>query len=501
VNNYNTVPGVSLYILVNTAIPPYTIPTNLVATYGQTLASVALLPGWSWDEGTATPVGDAGTRTHRATFTPTNTNYQPVTETLTIQVLKATPVYTVPTGLVATYGDTLADVALLDGWSWVAPADTPVGSAGTQAHSVRFIPEDAANYNTVDATVSIQVAKAAPDAATPTNLTATYGQTLASVALPVGWSWVEAADTPVGNAGARNHPVRFTPADTANYNTVDTTATIQVAKAIPSYTVPTNLTAIYGQTLASVTLPAGWSWVEAATTPVGDAGTRNHVIRFTSTDPDNFEVIEVVLAISVAKAPLLTIAFPQAGSITFGQTLGSVPLFGGSVQYGSFVWAESPAIQPPVGFNEYTLVFVPNDSTRNNYELADSYEQSVVVLVNQAPPTTTTTTTTPTTTTTTVTSPTTTVTPPDTPLAGSNTPGTQTNPPTTGGGNSATIGDDDIPLAGAVAPDVSDAANGLVIWPWLLAALMVICALIIFFLFWKRHQRVRAGAQEFYPHE
>ena len=37
-----------------------------------------------------------------------------------------------------------------------------------------------------------------------------------------------------------------------------------VAKAMPTYTAPTGLTAKYGQTLADVTLPDGWSWMDSS---------------------------------------------------------------------------------------------------------------------------------------------------------------------------------------------------------------------------------------------
>lgn len=66
-------------------------------------------------------------------------------------VAKATPTYTVPTGLTAKYGQTLADVTLPDGWSWMDSSES-VGGASTAAKTfqAKFTPKDTENYNTVE---------------------------------------------------------------------------------------------------------------------------------------------------------------------------------------------------------------------------------------------------------------------------------------------------------------------------------------------------------------
>ena len=88
--------SVSVDFAITQATPTYTIPTGLTATYGQTLGDVILntttgdTPGtWSWEEEATTPVGDAGSRTFTATFTPNDTTiYNTVSDiVLTINVL------------------------------------------------------------------------------------------------------------------------------------------------------------------------------------------------------------------------------------------------------------------------------------------------------------------------------------------------------------------------------------------------------------------------------
>ena len=83
-------------------------------------------------------------------------------------IAKATPTYEVPTGLTATYGDTLAKVELPTGWAWNDAETTSVGNAGTRTFKALYNP-DSNNYNTVEADVTIEVAKAEIDGSTLIN--------------------------------------------------------------------------------------------------------------------------------------------------------------------------------------------------------------------------------------------------------------------------------------------------------------------------------------------
>ena len=79
------------------------------------------------------------------------------------------------------------------------------------------------NYGSfTTACVKFRVVRAMPTCTKPTGLTAIYGQTLADVTLPDGWSWMNSSES-VGNAStaAKKFKAKFTPADTTNYNTVE----------------------------------------------------------------------------------------------------------------------------------------------------------------------------------------------------------------------------------------------------------------------------------------
>ena len=226
-------------------------------------------------------------------------------------VAKANPTCTAPTGLTATYGDTLADVALPDGWAWVDDT-TSVGDAGTKTFKANFTPADTTNYNVVE-NVDVTV-KVNPADITPT------------VTLE-GWTYGDEANTPsvTGNAGngdvaytyaqkgsdnfsatvptnAGNYTVKATIAATANYNGTTATADFTIAKADPTYTAPTGVTATYGDTLADIALPTGWTWA-TNTQSVGGVGTNTFKATFTPTDTTNYNTIsDIEVKVTVSKA-------------------------------------------------------------------------------------------------------------------------------------------------------------------------------------------------------
>ena len=216
--------------------------TDLNAIYEQTLADVTLPTAndgtWAWKDPTTTSVGNAGTHTFTAVFTPTNTNYNTVEQNVTVNVAKANMTPNPVSERNATYGQTLSDVTLPatnnGTWAWKDPTTTSVGNAGTHTFKAVFTPTNT-NYNTVEQIVTVNVAKADPTPDEVTDLTAAYGKTLEDVALPNGWTW-DAPETSVGNVGDNAFAATYTPDDTANYNTLNQDLTVTV--------VPVNKTAL-----------------------------------------------------------------------------------------------------------------------------------------------------------------------------------------------------------------------------------------------------------------
>ena len=116
--------------------------------------------------------------------------------------------------------------------------------------------------------------------------------------------------------------------------------TWKITQGTPTYTVPTGLTATFGQKLANITLPTGWSWMDS-TQPVGDASTtpKTFKAKFTPTDTTNYKTVEnidVSVAVGKATAPTLTnITVSQKYTVTTGEkAIGAVmPADAGTLTY------------------------------------------------------------------------------------------------------------------------------------------------------------------------
>ncbi|MBQ9111735.1 MAG: hypothetical protein IJY06_10295, partial [Oscillospiraceae bacterium] len=100
--------------------------------------------------------------------------------------------------------------------------------------------------------------------------------------------------------------------ESVNYNWATKEAVLVITKAVPDYTIPADLTATYGDTLADVALPEGFAW-DDDTQSVGNAGTNIFTVTFTPADTDNYEVIKgIEVEVEVAKAtPEVTPIIPE----------------------------------------------------------------------------------------------------------------------------------------------------------------------------------------------
>jgi hypothetical protein len=132
---------------------------------------------------------------------------------------------------------------------------------------------------------------------------------------------VYSSATPPTNAGAYRLTIKV-PASDANY-IGDKEFGFTIAKALPSYTAPTGLTATYGDLLSSVALPEGWAW-ETPAALVGEAGARTHKASFTPADVDNYEIatgIDVTVTVSMPIYLATVINGTGSGSYEVGATV------------------------------------------------------------------------------------------------------------------------------------------------------------------------------------
>lgn len=406
---------------INVVVNPKTNPTVTVwptaspLTYGQALSASTLTPITAAVPGNASVAGTfawttpatipgAGTDQESVTFTPTDTtDYNPVTQLISITVSKATPTVTVwPTASAISAGESLVSstltpvTAAVPGnasvpgtFAWTAPATIP--TAGTDSESVTFTPTDAADYNTVTSTISVVVNnKVTPTVSVPPTATPiTYGQTLASSTLSGGtavagttpvagvFTWTLSTITP--GAGTPSESVTFTPTDTTDYNTTTTTIPVTVSKATPTVTTgPTAGNISLGQPLSASSLTGGtvtfngnpvagtWTWT-APTTVLTPAGTYTEGVTFTPTDTTDYTTVTSTASVTVNNLTTPTVTtWPTASDISYGQTLASSVLIGGSASVpGNFVWA-NPSLEPTVGTSQQSVIFEPQDTADYN---------------------------------------------------------------------------------------------------------------------------------------
>ena len=232
------------------------------------------------------------------------------------------------------YGDALNTIALsgklhdnvnnvdVDGtFEWVDGTHIPAVGNGTYAAEWIFEPTDTEKYLTVSGRSNITVEKArqygklsmegytyGKTPSTPTltdqtgdlNAQVTYSYAAADSGSVQTWN---ISNPPALNAGT--YRMYASIGDTDNYYGFEAVyCEFVVAKATPTYTVPTGLTAKYGQTLADVTLPDGWSWMDSSES-VGGASTaaKTFQAKFTPKDTENYNTVEnIELEVTVNKA-------------------------------------------------------------------------------------------------------------------------------------------------------------------------------------------------------
>lgn len=123
----------------------------------------------------------------------------------------------------ARYGETV--------YTYAAVTDPDAAGGGTVGEFTQAAPENAGTYvvravvpstiyyTGLSAEERFVIAKANPTYELPTGIAAYYTTQLQAIALPEGFSFVNPTET-VGNVGEHTFEALYTPADTANYNTV-----------------------------------------------------------------------------------------------------------------------------------------------------------------------------------------------------------------------------------------------------------------------------------------
>ena len=202
-------------------------------------------------------------------LTSDNYNITFVPGTLTVGKANYPGTVTPPTGLTATYGDTLADVTLPENddgvWSWKDEDTTSVGNAGGNSFTLIFTPNDT-NYNQVEVEATVTVGKAALTV-TADNVTIAYGEPKPDFTAQITgfvngegkgdltgtleFDCAYAVGSPVGT-----YPIKPKGLTSNNYSIsfVDGTLTV-TENAVPMPTAPVGKTLTYNSGLQDLIIP------------------------------------------------------------------------------------------------------------------------------------------------------------------------------------------------------------------------------------------------------
>jgi hypothetical protein len=216
---------------------PPEIPYGESLSYAQ-LNATASEPGTFTYSPSAGEVLSPGTHTLTVVFNPTDVNLSSSEAFVSLVVSKATPTITWPAQDSIPYGTPLSETQLnaygsVPGRLVYTPAAGEVPPAGMRTLSVVFTPDQASDYTTARAEVSINVTRANPVITWPSPAPITYGTPLseaqfnASASIPGTFVFTPAKGT-VLTTGSQTLEAMFTPQDRANYATAQATVSLLV---------------------------------------------------------------------------------------------------------------------------------------------------------------------------------------------------------------------------------------------------------------------------------
>lgn len=380
--NYSSVRA-SASIKVTKAMPAFEWPVPRPIRFGtqlsaKQLCATASVPGsfeYAPAAGAMLPVG---THTLSVTFSPADSaNYSAAQATLSLHVERATPMIEWPTPAAVIFGTPLSSAQLcatasVAGRFDYSPAPGAVLAAGFHRLSVTFTPDDRANYATARAAISLDVAKATPGIYWPAPEAIKFGAQLSQLqfcaSASVAGTFAYSPGPGVAlTAGVHTLSAIFTPADAANYATVQATVPITVEpKATPVIAWPAPRPLTYGtplggqQLCAAASVPGTFAYSVEPGTKLG-AGKHDLSVTFTPFDTENYAAAHATISLEVVKATP-TIDWDAPKPMMEGTPLSAAQLCAAASLPGTFDYSPAPGTQLPAGTHTLTATFTPADS-------------------------------------------------------------------------------------------------------------------------------------------
>ncbi len=230
-------------VTIEQATPQYNVPTGLGGYVGDTLSTVTLPAGFTWQTEEDTRLDAAGTKTFLVKYTPQDTkNYKTVRDIevevqVTENTLPAIPgisaddlevIYNGTAFTLEIQGLQPGDVVTyaLNGGAY-APQIPELKNAGTYEVSYKV---ERKGYRPYTGSITVEIVKATPDEddyVIPTGCAGNSGDALQAVTLPDGFAWKN-ADTVLREEGSHNYTAVYTPEDTENYQAVEVEVAVEV---------------------------------------------------------------------------------------------------------------------------------------------------------------------------------------------------------------------------------------------------------------------------------
>ena len=264
-----------------------------------------------------------------------------------VAIGKAEPDYEIPTNLKGYVGDTLATVGLPEGFSWQEDADTKLETTGKMKFLAEFEPKDVSNYETVT-DIELEVEVECPGHQYVSEVTTppteeqdgietytcklcghTYTKKIDKEMQPI--IGISAADVEGTYSGQpyvitvtgtqQNDIVQYALQGEAydseqpemkNAGTYQVmykversgcrpfygSAKVEIAKAVPEFSLPLGCNGKSGETLDSVALPEGFSWQDADIV-LREEGMFAYLATYTPDDTDNYQTASAEVTVQV----------------------------------------------------------------------------------------------------------------------------------------------------------------------------------------------------------
>ncbi|HSY47190.1 MAG TPA: MBG domain-containing protein [Thermoanaerobaculia bacterium] len=412
-NRYDTVTTpVTIQVLRATQVITWSSPAPIV--YGTLLSATQLNAqvtvggpspagrlAYTVPLGSVLPAGPAQTLTVIAVATQ---NYDSVAASVTIDVLKATPIITWSPPAPIVYGTPLSATQLdaaanVPGTFAYTPASGTILNAGAgQTLQMAFTPTDAQDYTTASLGVPLTVTKANQTITWPNPADIVYGTLLSPAQLDAAVSVVGPASSgaltytpPAGTLlqAGPGQTLMVAAAETTNYNSATATALLTVQKAKPVLTWANPSGIVYGTALSSTQLdatadvPGSLVYTPPAGTILNGGSAQTLSVSFTPTDTHNYENGTATAAIDVAKAKQ-TLSWSAPATIVYGTRLGATQLNAtvtvvGPAAAGTLIY--TPPAGAPLDAGTGQTLTVTAQETQNYLPST----MSVTIDVNRAP--------------------------------------------------------------------------------------------------------------------